>query len=69
MSFRKLTTDPFTKIMSTNQMVIAMNKNVSHIVTPMRNTDIKRVEKTGDWSELLEKAKASTRRFRNEFYA
>ena len=68
MAFRKLTTDPFTKIMDKGTMSISMNSRVSHIITPMRNTDIKRCVKTGDWSELLEKAQMQTRRFRREFY-
>ena len=69
MSFRQLKNDPFQKSMGNSQMKICMNRNISHIVTPMRNTDIKRFEKTGDWSELMEKALVSTRRFRREFYA
>ena len=68
-SFRKLTTDPFQKVMDTGTMLVSMNSRVSHIVTPMRNTDIKRMEKTGDWSELMEKALIQTRRFRRDFYA
>ena len=68
MAFRKLTTDPFCKTMTKGTMSISMNSQVSHIVTPMQNTDIKRCEKTGDWSELMEKAQAQTRRFRRDFY-
>lgn len=68
MAFRQLTTDPFCKIMHTGTMAVSMNSRVSHIVTPMRNTDIKRCVKTGDWSELLEKAKVQTNRFRRDFY-
>ena len=68
MAFRKLTTDPFTKIMDKGTMSISMNSRVSHIITPMRNTDIKRCVETGDWSELLVKAQIQTRRFRREFY-
>ena len=68
MAFRQLTTDPFCKIMKTGTMAVSMNSRVSHIVTPMRNTDIKRCEKSGDWSELMQKALAQTRRFRRDFY-
>jgi len=68
MRFRKLTTDPFTKIMTSGPSAISMNSNVSHILSPMKNTDINRYIKTGDWSELLEKAKLQTNRFRREFY-
>lgn len=68
MAFRILKTDPFQNIMYANQLAISMNRNVSHIMTPMRNTDIKRAEIEGDWTELLEKAKIQTNRFRREFY-
>jgi hypothetical protein len=68
MGFKKLKNEPFQSAMSTGQAIYAINGNVSHILTPMANTDIKRCEKTGDWSELLEKAQANTRRFRREFY-
>jgi len=54
--------------MDKGQAIYAISGNVSHILTPMANTDIKRCEKTGDWSELLAKAEANTRRFRREFY-
>ena len=68
MAFRQLKNEPFQVVMSTSQSIYAINGNVSHILTPMANSDIKRCEKTGDWSELLEKAQANTRRFRREFY-
>ena len=35
----------------------------------MRNTDILRAAESGDWSELIAKASASTNRFRRQFYA
>ena len=54
--------------MNTGTMKVSMNSAVSRILTPMRNTDIKRLEKTGDWSELMQKAVAQTNRFRREFY-
>lgn len=66
---RQLVTDPFTKVMIAGTTKISMNSRVSHIISPMRNTDIKKAEKTGDWSALMEKALISTRRFRREFYA
>lgn len=66
---RQLVTDPFTKVMIAGTTKISMNSRVSHIISPMRNTDIKKAEKTGDWSALMEKALINTRRFRREFYA
>jgi hypothetical protein len=68
MSFRQLKNDPFQSVMNTGTMKVSMNSAVSRILTPMRNTDIKRLEKTGDWTELMQKAMAQTRRFRREFY-
>jgi len=68
MSWRNLTVDPFTRTMSHGTMTVSMNQSVSKIVSPMRNTDIQRAEKNGDWSELLQKAQANTRRFRRDFY-
>lgn len=67
-SFRNITTDPFQSSMATCQMAISMSKNVSFIMTPMRNVDIRKAEKNGDWSELIAKAEAQTRRFRRDFY-
>ncbi len=68
MSFRQLKNDPFQSVMNTGTMKVSMNSAVSRILTPMRNTDIKRLEKTGDWTELMQKAMAQTNRFRREFY-
>jgi hypothetical protein len=68
MSFRQLKNDPFQSTMNTGTMKVSMNSAVSRILTPMRNTDIKRLERTGDWSELMQKAMAQTNRFRREFY-
>lgn len=65
---RKLKTDPFQTVMSHGTMAVSMNGRVSHILSPMRNTDIKRCEKTKDWSELIEKAMKQTNRFRRDFY-
>ena len=69
MSFRQLKNDPFQKSMDKGTTAVSMNSQMSYIVTPMRNTDIKRVEKTKDWSELIEKAQMQTRRFRRDFYS
>ena len=49
-------------------MGVSMNSSMSRILSPMRNTDIKRLEKTGDWTELMQKATAQTNRFRRDFY-
>ena len=68
MSFRQLKNDSFQSTMNTDTMKVSMNSAMSRILTPMRNTDIKRLEKTGDWTELMQKAKAQTNRFRREFY-
>ena len=68
MSFRQLKNDSFQSVMNTGTMKVSMNSAMSRILTPMRNTDIKRLEKTGDWTELMQKAKAQTNRFRREFY-
>ena len=68
MSFRNIKFDSFQSNMSTGTMKVSMNSAVSRILTPMRNTDIKRLENSGDWSELMEKALVQTRRFRKDFY-
>jgi len=69
MAFRQLKNDPFQTIMKTGTMAVSINGCVSHIITPMRNTDIKRCMKSNDWSELIEKAKIQTNRFRRDFYS
>ena len=61
--FRVLKNDPFQKTMYEGQAIYAMNANVSLILTPMANTDIKRAESTGDWSELIAKAEKNRARF------
>ena len=68
MPFRKLKNDPFPAIMNSGTMGVSMNSSMSRILSPMRNTDIKRLEKTGDWTELMQKATAQTNRFRRDFY-
>lgn len=68
MSFRQLKNEAFQSTMNSGTMKVSMNSAMSRILTPMRNTDIKRLERTGDWSELMQKAMAQTNRFRREFY-
>lgn len=68
MSFRNIKFDSFQSTMNSGTMKVSMNSAVSRILTPMRNTDIKRLENSGDWSELMEKALVQTRRFRKDFY-
>jgi len=68
MSFRQLKNEAFQSTMNSGTMKVSMNSAVSRILTPMRNTDIKRLEKTGDWTELMQKAMAQTNRFRRDFY-
>ena len=68
MSFRQLKNEAFQSTMNSGTMKVSMNSAVSRILTPMRNTDIKRLERTGDWSELMQKAMAQTNRFRRKFY-
>ena len=69
MGFRQLKSDPFQAVMNTGTMSVSMNGRVSHIISPMRNTDIKRCVKLNNWSELIEKAKIQTNRFRRDFYS
>jgi hypothetical protein len=68
MAYRTLRTDPFQSTMTHAQSALAMSSNVSFIMTPMRNTDIKKAAQSGDWTDLLAKAQVQTRRFRREFY-
>jgi hypothetical protein len=65
---RKITTDPFAKVMISGQSAIAMDCSASKGFSNWVNKDLKKVEDTGDWSELLAKASKSTRIFRNQFY-
>jgi len=69
MGFRQLKSDPFQAVMNTGTMSVSINGRVSHIISPMRNTDIKRCVKSNNWSELIEKAKIQTNRFRRDFYS
>jgi hypothetical protein len=66
---RKITTDAFTKVMNSNNSLIAMDCSASKGFSKWVNKDLKKAAETGDWSELLEKAKKSTRIFRNQFYS
>ena len=66
---RKITTDAFTKVMKSNNSLIAMDCSASKGFSKWVNKDLKKVSETGDWSELLEKATKSTRIFRNQFYS
>lgn len=66
---RKLTIDPFQKIMGSGNSALAMNCASSKGFSKWTNKDIKEVELTGDWTALLEKAKKSTKYFRNHFYS
>jgi hypothetical protein len=66
---RKITTDPFAKVMISGQSAIAMDCSASKGFSNWVNKDLKKVEATGDWSELLAKASKSTRIFRNHFYS
>lgn len=68
MGFRQLKNDSFQSTMNGGTMKVSMNSAVSRILSPMRNIDIQKAEKTGDWSELMQKAVAQTNRFRREFY-
>ena len=66
--FRQFSNDPFQRKMNPTTGSCSANAQVSKILTPWRNKDIEAAEK-GDWSLLLAKAEAQTRRFRNDFYA
>ena len=69
MSWHKLTFEPFQKEMKSGERGrAAMDAKVNKLLTVYKNKDLIAVAKTGDWSELAEKAKAQTRRFRNDFY-
>jgi hypothetical protein len=65
---RKIINDPFAKVMISGQSAIAMDCSASKGFSNWVNKDLKKVEATGDWSELLLKASKSTRIFRNQFY-
>ena len=67
--FRKLKNDPFQwKMKSGKRGDKAMDSQINKLFTTYRNKDLIAVAKTGDWSELIAKAEAQTRRFRNDFY-
>ena len=68
MKQRKLKTDPFQASMAHGTGSVSMSSQVSKVFSPMRNCDIKRCAKSGDWSELIEKALLQTNKFRRDFY-
>jgi hypothetical protein len=47
---RKITTDPFAKVMISGQSAIAMDCSASKGFSNWVNKDLKKVEATGDWS-------------------
>jgi hypothetical protein len=68
MSFRIIKNDSFTKNMASGSAAIAMNATSSKGFSVWVNKDLREVEKTGNWSELMEKAEKQTKYFRNKFY-
>jgi len=68
--FYQLNRQPFQwKMKSGARGNTAMDAKSNQHLTRWVNLDLQRAEKTGDWSELIAKAEAQTRRFRNDFYA
>jgi hypothetical protein len=67
-NMRKITTDPFTKVMSHSNSAMAMDGASSKGFSKWVNKDIKQAAESGDWSMLMAKAQNSTRIFRNQFY-
>ena len=65
---RKPVSIEFARRMAVNNASVAMHQGASMGCTVWVNKDIRKVEQTGDWSELLAKAQLSTTRFRNQFY-
>jgi hypothetical protein len=68
MGFRTLKNDSFTKNMRHGNAAIAMDASASKAFSVWVNKDIREVENTGDWSELIAKAEKQTKYFRNTFY-
>lgn len=68
MGFRKPVSVEFGKIMSRSHASAAMNGPSSKGLTKWVNKDISSAVSNNDWSELIAKAEASTRKFRNQFY-
>ena len=68
--FYQLSNQPFQWTMkSGSRGNTAMDAKSNQHLSRWVNRDLQRAENTGDWSELLAKAEAQTRRFRNDFYA
>jgi hypothetical protein len=65
---RKLINDPFTFSMNKNNSAIAMDNSTSKGFSDWVNKDIRNVELTGDWTDLITKAELQTNRFKNYFY-
>ena len=68
MSFRIIKNDSFTKNMASGSAAMAMNATSSKGFSVWVNKDLREVEQTGNWSELMEKAEKQTKYFRNKFY-
>jgi len=68
MSFRIIKNDSFTKNMASGSAIMAMNATSSKGFSVWVNKDLREVEKSGNWSELMEKAEKQTQYFRNKFY-
>jgi hypothetical protein len=68
MGYRKPVSKDFADRMKVANAGMAMTSTTSMGFTKWVNKDIRYVEETGDWSELLAKAEARTRYFRNVFY-
>lgn len=69
MAFRKPISKDFGERMNHGENSrISMNSNTSKGFSKWVNKDIRHVEKTGDWTALLEKTEKQIRIFRNNFY-
>ena len=57
MSFRQIDRDPFQFTMKAGERgKTSISSQVSKVLSPMRNVDIERAAKTGNWDELMKKA-------------
>jgi len=63
-----LKTEPFQNKMNSSGGSKSINESTSKGFSEWVNKDIKKVEKTGDWSDLLKKSEKSLLSFRNSFY-
>lgn len=69
MAFRKPISKDFGERMSSSENSrISMNGNTSKGFSRWVNKDIRYVEKTGDWTALLQKTEKQIKIFRNNFY-